>query len=341
MQWRLRSQRSRPRRLIPATVALACAVLVACTPADEAPEPGPPVARPQAGGTLTLGVVGEPPTLNPNAMHDPEPSRWLDRLDTWSRLSHTPGLEVVYQPQEESDALLNRLEVRFVQTLDTALELLEEGELDAAVLPSTVNLLERVKERGLNGGAIIQDEVVYLDLRGSSLDLPTRGALAMFADAPSLENAFVRTLGRPVNTLHPRAGERGTRGPFRDLVFAEVDGPALSLQLAVPIGDELLALMQRALHDDWEEHGFEVEVISIDARTFYGKWAKDPQVDVALRRGGGPGLPADRAAFSSLDAIPLFQVATVVAWRDGVHGIDLSDRRGPFATTERWWVDDG
>src|SRR5688500_11939990 len=130
MRCRRRLQRSSPVRSA-SLVAVALCALVACTPQGSPDKAAETPDAPSTGATLVLGVVGEPPTLAPGS-DDPEPTRWLNRLDgTWEPTSRTAGLQVVYEPDTDADPepLLGRLIVRFVQTLDIALDLLDEGRL--------------------------------------------------------------------------------------------------------------------------------------------------------------------------------------------------------------------
>ena len=287
-------------------------------------------------------MIGEPATFDPGNRLASDLTHALQApLGSFEIARRTPGLEVVFRrdPGPGKTPLLERLTVRFVQTLDLAIELLAEGRLDAAALPATVNLTDRLAARDLEAAAQLGPELVYLDLRGSGFDADTRRALWEQADVDGLGTAFVRELGRPALTLHPRDGS-SSRGPFGkpggDL--GAVAGETITL--GAPVGDELLALFQRALHDDWERAGLEVDLVTIDARTFYGAWAVDPQVDVALRRGRSSGLPSDRRAARDMSFAPLFQMASVVAWREGVHRVlPNAARGGPLVGAERWWID--
>ena len=290
-----------------------------------------------------FGVIGEPWSLSMNPRYPSDLSRSLREPRGPFRVAdRTEGLEIVFEAAERKDAapLLDRLTVRFVQNMDIALELLVQGRLDAARLPATVNLIERVDAKGLNGSAAPSDEVIYLDLRGAGLDRSERAGLAALADVEGLDEAFVRDLGRPSDTLHPDMGARGAEGPFDHRAPRNLEGAGRRIQLAAPVGDELLGLIQRALHDDWERHGFVVDVVTIDARTFYGPWAADPAIDVALRRGDGSHLPSDRVARAGMSAVPLFQMHSVVVWNTGVHGVAApTGGADPLAGAARWWID--
>lgn len=325
-------------------MALAALLLTpACTDEDPAPPARPETSpSPASGGRLVFGVVGEPPTLEVGSPLASDLTRALAELGVSFRVTkRVPGLGLVYAARGRvgKDTHLGRIVVRYIQTIDIALELLDRGRLDAAALPATVNLPDRVRERGLQSALGLGHELVYLDFRGSDFSTPVRTALAALSDPPSLERAFVRELGRVSQTLHPDAKDGGVGGPFRGLGTAETPAGGRTVQLAAPVGDELLSLVQRALHDDWEEYGFSVDLVTIDARTFYGEWAARPQVDVALRRGMSTELPPDRAAFRTMDVVPLFQTASVIAWRDGVHGIEPpTGSHGPFWNARRWWI---
>ena len=302
-----------------------------------------PLASPREGGRLVFGVIGEPATFDPNGRLASDLTHALRApLGSFEIAGRTPGLEVVYRrdPEARRQALLETLIVRFVQTLDLAIELLAEGRLDAAALPATVNLTDRLAARGLEGAAELGRELVYLDLRGSPFDADTRRSLLAHADVDGLGTAFVRELGRPVRTLHPDDGGGSSRGPFGRSAGDLADVAGETITLGAPVGDELLALLQRALHDDWERAGLEVDLVTIDARTFYGAWAIDPQVDVALRRSRSSELPSDRRAAREMSFAPLFQMAAVVAWREGVHRVSPNaGDGGPLVGAERWWID--
>lgn len=322
-------------------VVCLCALTACPEPEPSAPPPAP-TPSPASGGELVFGVIGEPWSLSPRPRYPSDLSRSLrEPLGSFRVAGRTEGLEIVFEAVEGDAApLLDRLTVRFVQNIDIAFELLEQRRLHAASLPATVNLLERADAKGLNGSAAPSDEVIYLDLRGAELDRAERAGLAGLADVEGLDEAFVRDLGRPSETLHPTVGARGAAGPFDHRVPQGLEGAGRRIQLAAPVGDELLGLMQRALHDDWERHGFVVDVVTIDARTFYGPWAADPAIDVALRRGDAPHLPSDRAARAGMSAVPLFQMHSVVVWNDGVHGVAAPGGGGdPLARAGRWWID--
>lgn len=288
-----------------------------------------------------FGVIGEPRTLDPGSPLASDLTHVVAQPEgPWRVVRRVPGLEIVYEPDPTWTGprpLLGRLIVRYVQSLSTAIDLVQRGRLDAAALPATVNLVDRLDARGVDSAVAFGREVVYLDLRGVDAEA-TRSAIATTVPRTALQEAFVRDLGRPSRTLHPAPGPNGADGP---LAFgASRQSSTGTLQIAAPVGDELLGLFQRALHDTWEESGFMVDVVTIDARTFYGAWTRDPPVEVLLGRSSGPGLPGDRRASTTTQAVPLFHMATVVAWRDGVNGIQRAGiERGPLWGTHRWWVD--
>ncbi len=328
-------------------IALVALLFLSACPGDTsiAPVPSPPTQTassptPEVGRQFVFGVLGEPATLDPRSPLASDLTRALDRLRGPFRVAaREPGLEIVYERDPSFDGprpRMRRLVVRFVQTTELLIELLDRGELDAAAIPATVNLTDRLGERDIEHVSALGPEVVYLDLRGAS-DRNVRGMLAATAKVRELTAAYVRDLGRPAETLHPDPGAKGADGRLAS-VRPTTDATG-TVQMAGPVGDELLALMQRALHDDWEQDGFTVDVVTIDARTFYGSWAEKPQVEVAIRRGAGEGLPTDARAFRTLEAVPLFQMETVVAFGADVRGISsVSGGDELFADAGAWWI---
>jgi hypothetical protein len=153
-----------------------------------------------------------------------------------------------------------------------------------------------------------------------------------------LEEGLIRADGRITNTLTPGPQENQADGPFRRPPSRS--GGGVRLGLAAPEEDELLLLLQRALHDQLEAVGFVVDVVAIDSRTYYGEWEKTDPVEAALRRRlGGPGLSQRKAELKRLDAMPLFQVESFVAWRPRVLGLEANPTRdGPLWNVHEWSV---
>ncbi len=259
--------------------------------------------------------------------------------------SRTEGLEVVLRPNPAASAqpLLDKVTVRFTEGTDFLVALLQEGELDVAALPSSINLDQRLDELELAHGDALGWEQILIDLGGSDLSRTQREEVAEAVDKQAIEGGFVRGDGRATDTLAASPEDSGGRGPFTEIFRGKGEGAGATLQLAAPNGDDLIELIQRVVQVQLDSTGFDVELVNVDARTFYGEWGRDDVVDAAIRRvAGAPGAAADGAALRSLDALPLFQVETVMAWREGVGGIGVVPTlQGPLSKAHEWHVAPG
>lgn len=255
--------------------------------------------------------------------------------------NRTPGLQVVFEPNPASEQppYLDRLIVRYTEGSDFLVALLERGRLDAAWLPSSVNLDQRLDELGLAHQEALGWERIVLDLSGSDLTPAQRRVVAGSLERRPMEEGFVRDAGRIANTLAPEPGRGGARGPFGPVFKARGKGDGISLQLSAPSGDELLELIQRLAQVQLDANGFDVELINVNARRFYGEWALEDPVDAALRRlAGAPGDGSDQS-MASLAELPLFHVETVMAWGPDVAGIQVDPTiEGPLAHAHQWYV---
>ena len=256
----------------------------------------------------------------------------------------TAGLQIVFEPNPLADEppFLDRLIVRYTEGSDLLLALLQRGAVDAAWLPSSVNLVQRVDELGLSHQAALGWERIVLDLSGSDLTLAQRRAVAGSLDRRAMEQGFVRDAGRIADTLTPEPGDGGAGGPFETVFRSRGRGESASLQLSAPSGDELLELLQRLAQVQLDSTGFDVELINVDARRFYGEWAAQDPVDAALRRwGGAPGMAGDRG-MRTLSLLPLFHVETMLAWGPALAGIQVNPTiEGPLAHAHQWFLAEG
>ncbi|MFN2525896.1 MAG: ABC transporter substrate-binding protein [Actinomycetota bacterium] len=263
----------------------------------------------------------------------PRPGVWSGPFGLTRR---TRGLEYVYEPNARWDGrpvLAARIHVFVVERLEILIDLLEEGRLDAAAPPLSVNLDQRLHEVGLESESALGWEIVYLDFSGSALTEEQRFGLYRLIDRRRLERGLVRDQGRLARSL--RSGPGRVRAPR--LPGGAVPTGAI-LQLAVPVGDELLEFVQRVLQRDLARSGIRLEMVSIDAATFYGAWRRDDPIDLALRRRvGGPGMPSSERP---PDALPLWQTESVLAWRSGVHGLIVNPTvEGPLWNASEWWIE--
>jgi peptide/nickel transport system substrate-binding protein len=130
--------------------------------------------------------------------------------------SSIKGLRLVYKPNPAWSGrrpYLHRLTVEFVEGMDELLALLAEGRLDAAVVPSAVNLGYRLGALGLDHAGTLGWESVYLDLRGAS-SISLREAIAGSIGRATIKRGLVRGGGRITDTLHPGPSPGGTTGPY-------------------------------------------------------------------------------------------------------------------------------
>ena len=255
--------------------------------------------------------------------------------------SYTPGLHVVYRRNGGSrltePPLLRSLVVEFVESEDVLLKLLADGRVDAAAPPSTVNLADRLDGIAVNYDAALGWESVHLAIE-PSLAPADRAALVAAIDRAALIDAFVRDDGRLANTLHPQPD--GADGAWDGSLGKRARVPT-PVKLAIPIGDELLTLMQRALQIQLTEAHMNVEPVAASASDFYGLWRIDDPVDAGIvRTAGAPGLRDSRAALRNLTALPVAQVKTYLTWRRPVHGLQVNPTfAGPLWNAESWWID--
>lgn len=268
--------------------------------------------------------------------------------------SRRAGLGLVYERNPHwwgNTPYLDRVIVRFVERLEVLLSLLDSGRLDAAAPLSTVNLEERLDGRGLRSAARLGWESIYLDFEGSRLSRRDRKRLAASIDLLGVEEGLIRDDGRISTTLRPSPGEDGATGPWagarvfgnapdeREFEARNAFGSRRVIKLAAPIGDELLELIQGIVQAELAPTGVEVQLVTVDASTFYGRWRRAYPADAAVRRSsGGPGVADERRPPRRLDAFPLFHVESVVAWRPGVHGPAPNPTfEGPLWNLEQWW----
>jgi hypothetical protein len=254
--------------------------------------------------------------------------------------SHRPGLELVLERNPRwsgASALLGRVTVQFVQSVEQLLLLLEAGKLDAAAPPSTVNLAETVAPPVRVRGALGWESVL-LDFGGSSLGRRERAAVAGGLDRAEIEAVFARGDGRRAFTIAPGPGPGGADGPWRGALTRRAL-PSETVELSAPAGDTLLELLRRAAYTQLSDEGMDVNAVTVDPSTFYASWEVGEDTDVALRRrAGAPPWGRVDEGLSRLDAVPLLQVETFLAWRPELRGLRPNPTiEGPLWNVERWW----
>lgn len=254
--------------------------------------------------------------------------------------SHTPGLQVIYTRNRAwagPAPFLKRVAVLFIEDLDTMTALLQRGKLDAAAPPSAVNLDDRLKADGLQQSSALGWEFLALDFDG--FDPLSRPAFESAISRSQLQQGLIRSDGRITNALFPAPGPHGADGSW--VVPPGATGASPKVQLGVGKGDELTEQLQEVIQLQLQHHGSDAELVTGDARTFYGDWRTESPTDVSIVRiMGFPGaLPAAEVrAFGATEAMPLFEVKSFVTWRDqAVQGLEVNPTiEGPLWDMQEW-----
>jgi peptide/nickel transport system substrate-binding protein len=256
---------------------------------------------------------------------------------------HQPGLELRYAPNPEwvsPGPYLETVRVQFIASLNFAAELVEAERLDGALLPSSLNLDDRLDANGVDFASALGWESVYLDFGGSSLTRNERASLIYGIDREALLEGLVRDGGRLADTLYPRPGsEEIAEGPFQrgPGAASEVEGEVL---LTVPAGDELLGFIQRVMQKQLEGD-IDLELASGEVASIYGGGEGNPGGILLRRSAGIPGRFDPPDAVESLDAWPLFHVETYVARNASLQGVVVNPTvEGPLWNVEEWWWPD-
>ena len=254
--------------------------------------------------------------------------------------SRTPGLEIVLEPNPrwvEGNVGVETFRIQFIENTGTMTYLLKKGRLEAAAIPSAVNLGFRLDEAGLEHDSALGWESVHLDFDAGDLGQQDREALAAAIDREVLQNGFVRDDGRISSTLTPQPDDGGAEGDWEKPKTSLERLTGRSFGIAAPVGDELLNSFQQVIQLQLDDHDAQADMIDIDVRTFYGRWSKRGPADAFLVRSmGAPELP-EPPIDGSIEAMPMFQVATYVAWNDGVVGPEVNPSiEGPLWNAASW-----
>lgn len=251
-----------------------------------------------------------------------------------------PGLKTVYirNRQWKEAVYLPRVTVTYVTSTLMMVRLLEDGRLDAAAVPSSVNLDERLDDIGLQSHSGFGYETIVLDFAASGLTRAERVGIVGRIPTRLMAEGLIRDDGRATRSLNPTP--KSAAGPF-GREFGSGARPERTVLLLAPSGDELLQLIQRVLDARLDERGVNFDLVRVVPSDLYGGTAPVAGVEI-LRIAGGPGARSSSASRRTLDRYPLFQVETVMAWRSGLHGIEVNPTlEGPLHGVEGWWWTDG
>lgn len=244
-------------------------------------------------------------------------------------VKRVPGLKIVYRRNAGWGRVEpQRLRVFHFHDSGTMQEMVASGDIDAAAVPSTVNLADRIDE-AVDLHRATGWESVWLDLENSGLPGEARRSVAALIDRAALAEGLIRDDGRISNTLQPGPGPSGAKGSFRAPARS---GDVPDFALAVPQGDELLVMLQRAIQLQFAPVP-RIDLVTLDVRTFYGRRGGPPIVRL-VRSAGAPGRSTGGG--SGFAAVPLFHVDTFVLSK-GLEGIVVNPTfEGPLWNVERW-----
>ena len=247
-------------------------------------------------------------------------------------------ISYVPNPSWDGPALsLDRLTVDFVNTTEILLRLLERGEIDAAAIPWTVNLDERLDALEIPYDRALGWEAINIAFDPHDLTPGQWQAVAGALDRQLLVDSFVRDDGTFSNTLAP--GPSGSEGFWSHAQIPDSPLPS-TMSLGAPEGDEMLGLMHRAIQLDLERKGMTVELISGPLAIHYGRWADGGPADASLLRVvGAPGAAVPEDSLRST-MLPLAHIETLVAWNPQVMGVEVHPSLdGVLWNAEKWWKD--
>jgi Bacterial extracellular solute-binding proteins, family 5 Middle len=253
--------------------------------------------------------------------------------------SYTPGLQVVYEPNpnwQGEGPYLDRATVQFILSVELMFGLVRTERLDMIVPPSAVNLGDRLDALGLEHSSEIGFETLYLDLEGAPWTPAQAARIAASLDVRAMAAGLIRDDGRRADHLDPAPSAPSARRLLNSSGRATTSD---TIQMAGPVGDELIELVQKVAQVHLTKRDYEVELLTIDPETYYGRWALDDPMDIAVRRlVGGPGLRFPDSIFRQADAIPLFFVASYVAWQEGIFGPRANPSHdGPLWNMDQWF----
>ena len=255
---------------------------------------------------------------------------------------YVPGLEIVYEKNPGwpgEGPYVDSATVQFVQGIDLMFGLARAGRLDVMVPPSAVNLSDRLDAIGFEHSSDVGYEVLYLDLGGAPWTDAQAARIAASLNVRAMKTGLIRADGRRADHLSAAPGAPSARRLWSARGRAKTDD---EIQIAGPIGDELIELIQKVSQVHLTKHEYAAELVSIDPEIYYGEWTRDDPMDIAVRRlVGGPGLRFPASIFRTVEAVPLFFVASYIAWNPAVLGPRANPTHdGPLWNMEQWFRGD-
>lgn len=284
----------------------------------------------------------------------------------WFRLAeYEPGLHLEFEAHPDGPLGppgLARLEVLFVPGYETALGLLDRGDVDVVLGHLPINGVARATELdGVTAAAPLGGTTVSLEFRdegalgGVELAERRRG-VAETLDVGELVEGMLGPAGAVAQTVWPQV-DFGADPPVGEL------REGLHLELLVPGGGEVTGFTARALERDLVSRGMTMDVVSEPAPRFARILGVERDVALTIRRtpprpslsrftsevdparagdAAALGEPAVMAGLAAVAAearvVPLYRVGVLHAWK-GVDGVRPSSWVGAgFANAGDWVV---
>lgn len=298
--------------------------------------------RPYAAWADLLVEAGPMAPSEPAAEGTAEPG--LPVSGGWFRLvEHEPGLRLVFDAHTDGPLgapALERVEVLFVPSFETALGLADEGEVDALLGYLPLNGVARATEvTGVRAASPLGGTMVALQFRpdgglGGEDMAPRRRGIAETVDVPEIVEGMLGRNGDAASSPWPEVPDP------TDLPVGEVRENQ-SIALLFPSGGEILGFTARAIQRDLTARGMTVDLVGVPAPRFSRELGQERDVALVVRRTSrrpslapfvaDPAVANDAAAAplgspaveQGLQAVgeqarlaPLFRVGVLHAWRD-------------------------
>lgn len=269
-------------------------------------------------------------------------------------VAHDPGRRMVFEAHPQGPfgpPRLARLVVLFVPSFETALGLLEEGQVDVIAGHLALNPAARSQELdGVRAAAPIGGTTVAVEFRdggrlGGAARAASRRGIVEVLDVSELVEGLLGPIGEVATTPWP-----GTSAPAS---VPDGDVPAgTTMTLVHPQQGEALGFAVRALQRDLRQYDVTVELVPVPRPGFAAVSRSEHDASLQVRRTGprptlvpwvdepavagqaaaaGPGSTTFRDGLAAVGTAsrlaPLFRIGVTHAWRD-VEGVRPSSWLG-------------
>lgn len=269
-------------------------------------------------------------------------------------VSHDPGRRIVFEAHPQGPLgppRLERLVVLFVPSFETALGLLDEGQVDVIAGHLALNPVARSRELdGVHAAAPIGGTTVAVEFRGAGRlggtdQAAARRGIVDTLDVSELVEGLLGPIGEVATSPWPGVPEPAT--------VPEGNVPAgTTMTLVHPQEGEALSFAVRALQRDLRQRDVTVELVPVPRPAFTTVSDTDHDASLQVRRTGPrptlapwveqpavagraaaavPGTAATREGLAAVGTTarhaPLFRIGVAHAWRD-VEGLRPSSWLG-------------